>query len=119
MSQYMSRSCTVNGWGLTPFSAPARQRGGRYPVSQHVPTRLSAADVLTQVAAAYRIRLDALLDPSHRDAYQTAVYLLHRAANEPLQTVAVPFRVSPLRISKIQQSIERNSLTPKQLRLFA
>jgi len=52
------------------------------------PTRLSADDVLKHVAGAYRVQLGALLDRSHHDAYQTAVYLLRRAANEPLHTVA-------------------------------
>ena len=83
--------------------------------SAHVhPTRLSADDVLRHVAATYRVRLGTLLDRSHRDAYQTAVYLLRRAANEPLHTVAVRFQVSPSRISKIQQAIERNPFTPEQ-----
>ena len=41
------------------------------------------------------------LERSHRDAYQTAVYLLRRAANELLQMVAIRFPVSPSRISKI------------------
>jgi chromosomal replication initiation ATPase DnaA len=84
--------------------------------SAHVhPTSLSPDDVLRHVAATYRVRLGTLLDRSHRDAYQTAVYLLRRAANEPLHTVAVRFQVSPSRISKIQQAIERNPFTPKQL----
>lgn len=88
--------------------------------SAHVhPTRLSADDVLRHVAATYRVRLGTLLDRSHRDAYQTAVYLLRRAANEPLHTVAVRFRVPPSRISKIQQSIEQRPLTPEQLQVFA
>jgi hypothetical protein len=47
------------------------------------PERLDASAVL------------ALFDrnmPTHREAYQTAVYLLRRAANEPLQTVAIRLR---------------------------
>ena len=88
--------------------------------SAHVhPTRLSADDVLRHVAATYRVRLGTLLDRSHHDAYQTAVYLLRCAANEPLYTVAVRFQVSPSRISKIQQAIERNSLTPEQSQALA
>jgi hypothetical protein len=88
--------------------------------SAHVhSTRLSPDDVLRHVAATYRVRLGALLDRSHHDAYQTAVYLLRRAANEPLHTVAVRFHVSPSRISKIQQAIERNPLTPEQSQALA
>jgi len=83
------------------------------------PTRLSADDVLRHVAATYRVRLGALFDRSHHDAYQTAVYLLRRAANEPLHTVAVRFHVSPSRISKIQQAIERISFTPEQSQALA
>jgi hypothetical protein len=55
----------------------------------------------------------------HRDAYQTAVYLLRRAANEPLQTVAIRFGISPSRISKIQRAIEAAALTAQQARVFA
>lgn len=36
----------------------------------------------------------------------------------PLHTVAVRIRISPSRISGIQQSAERNPLTPEQLRVF-
>ncbi len=88
------------------------------PSAQGRPTRLSADEVLKQVATAYQVRLGALLDRSHREAYQTAVYLLRRAANEPLQTVAIRFRISPSRISKIQQVIERTPLTPEQIQAF-
>jgi putative transposase len=63
------------------------------PSAQGRPTRLFADEVLTHVTAAYRVRLGALLDRSHREAYQTAVYLLRRAANEPLKTVAIRFRI--------------------------
>ncbi|MEK6804980.1 MAG: transposase [Nitrospirota bacterium] len=88
------------------------------PIAQTRPTRLSADDVLRQVAATYRLRVGELLDRSHRDAYQTAVYLLRRAANEPLQTVAIRFRISPSRISKIQQGIDSRPLSPEQTVLF-
>ena len=88
------------------------------PSVQTRPTRLSANDVLQQVAATYRLRVGELLDQSHRDAYQIAVYLLRRAANEPLQTVAIRFRISPSRISKIQRGIESQPLSPQQKSLF-
>ena len=83
-------------------------------------TRLSADEVLKHVAAAYEVRFDALLDRPLRDAYQTAVYLLRlrRAANEPLQTVAILFSISASRISKIQRDLENRQLAPAQIRAF-
>jgi hypothetical protein len=38
--------------------------------------------------------------------------------NEPLQTVAIRFRVSPSRISKIQRAIDNHPLSPQQQALF-
>ena len=55
---------------------------------------------------------------THRDALHTAVYLLRRATNEPLQTVAIRFRISPSRVSKIQKALEALPLTPQQVRAF-
>lgn len=66
-----------------------------------------------------RLDVAAILNRSHRDAYQTAVYLLRRAANEPLQTVAMRFRISPSRISNFQNAIERALRSPQQTQLFA
>jgi REP element-mobilizing transposase RayT len=88
------------------------------PAAQACPTRRSSDDVLRHVAATYGVRVGALLDRSHRDGYHTAVYLLRRAANEPLQTVAVRFRISPSRISKIQRAIDSQPLSPEQVQLF-
>lgn len=88
------------------------------PTVQARPTRLTADDVLRQVAATYRLRVGELLDRLHRDAYQPAVYLLRRAVNESLQTVAIRFRVSPSRISKIQRAIDIHPLSPQQQALF-
>jgi hypothetical protein len=45
-------------------------------------------------------------------------FLLRRAVNEPLQTVAIRFRVSPSRISKIQRAIDNHPLSPQQQALF-
>jgi hypothetical protein len=42
-----------------------------------------------------------------------------RAANEPLQTVAIRFRISPSHVTKIQQAIESQALFPEQVQLFA
>ncbi len=89
------------------------------PALQTHPTRLSPDEVLQHVAATYRLPMDAILTRSHRDAYQTAVYLLRRAAKEPLQTVARRFRISPSRISNIQKAIERAPRSLQQTQLFA
>jgi REP element-mobilizing transposase RayT len=89
------------------------------PARQTRPTRLSPDEVLERVATTYRLPVNAVLDRSHREAYQTAVYLLRRAANEPLQTVAIRFRISPSRISKIQKAIEAAPLSLQQARVFA
>lgn len=75
--------------------------------------------MLAMILAALLPGVEAVLSRSHGDAYQTAAYLLRRAANEPLQTVAIRFGVSPSRISKIQQALDRAPLTPPQRRAFA
>jgi putative transposase len=89
------------------------------PVFQTQPTRPSPDDVLDQVTASYGVQLNAVLSRSHREAYQTAVYLLRRAANEPLQSVAIRFQISPSRVSHIQQMIESHPLSPQQQTIFA
>lgn len=88
------------------------------PATQTRPTRLSPDEVLRSVASIYGVPMAEVLDRSHRDAYQTAVYLLRRAANEPLQTVAIRFRVSPSRVSKIQHAIDTAPLTIQQQQAF-
>jgi putative transposase len=98
---------------LTQGQSPAN-----IPRAQIQPTRVSADEVLTHVASTYRVGVGALLSRSHRDAYHTAVYLLRRAANEPLQTVAIRFRVSPSRISKIQREVEGRPRTLAQTQAF-
>jgi len=85
------------------------------PSAHSRPTRLSADEVLKRVAATYQVRVGDLLERAHRDAYHTAVYLLRRAENDPLQHVAVRFRLSPSRVSKIQRMVESRSLTPEQV----
>lgn len=82
-------------------------------------TRLSPDEILQHVAATYRLPVAAILAHSHRDANQTAVYVLRRAANEPLQTVARRFRISPSRISNIQKAIQRAPRSLQQTQLFA
>lgn len=67
--------------------------------------------VLVQVAEAYGVAVRALVGRSHREGYLMAGYLLRRAANEPLQTVAIRYGGSPSRISKIQRLVEAAPLT--------
>jgi putative transposase len=88
------------------------------PILQTCPTRLSPDEILDRVATAYPVPVHAVVDRSHREAYQTAVYLLRRVANEPLQTVANRFRISPSRISKIQNAIEAAPRSSQQARVF-
>ena len=85
-----------------------------YHLAQTDPTRLDASEILHHVAAVYGIATTAVVARTHREAYQTAVWLLRRAANEPLNTVAVRFGVSASRISKIQDAIESTPLTLHQ-----
>jgi len=94
---------------LLPDTRPAN-----VPLAQTDPTRLAASEVMNRVAAVYGILPTAVVTRTHREAYQTAVWLLRRAANEPLNKVAVRFGVSGSRISKIQSAIEAAPLTPYQ-----
>ena len=84
------------------------------PVEQTCPTRPSAEQVLQRVAALYQVPLNSLVKDTRSEAAKTAVYLLRRAVNEPLQTVAVRFGVSPSRVSQIQRAIEERPLTDQQ-----
>lgn len=88
------------------------------PRAQRMPTRLTAEAVLQRVASAYRLPQERVLDRSHAEAYQTAVYLLRRVANEPLQTVAIRFGISPSRVSKIQTAFDATPLTPTRAQIF-
>jgi len=90
------------------------QRPANVPVAQTDPTRLAPSEILARVAAVYEIAPTAVVARTHREAYQTAVWLLRRAANEPLHMVAVRFGVSASRISKIQAAMESTPLTPQQ-----
>lgn len=90
------------------------QRPANVPLAQTDPTRLHASEIMNRVAAVYGISTTAMVARTHREAYQTAVWLLRRAPNEPLNMVAVRFGVSASRISKIQDTIESTSLTPQQ-----
>ncbi len=69
-------------------------------------------------ATIYCVLLNDVLTRLHREGYQTAVYLLRRAAKEPLRSVAGRFHISPSRVSKIQKVVEAAPLTPQQERVF-
>jgi len=94
---------------LLPNTLPAN-----VPLAQTDPTRLEGSEIMTRVAAVYGIAPTAVLARTHREAYQTAVWLLRRAANEPLNRVAARFGLSASRISKIQDAIESNASPPHQ-----
>lgn len=93
-------------------------RVANVPKAQTQPTRPTSEEVLSRIATTYGVRVGTLLARSHREGYQTAVYLLRRAANAPLQTVARRFGVSPSRVSKIQRALEAKPLTPQQRQVF-
>ena len=90
------------------------QRLANVPVVQTQPTRLTPQEVLARVGNVYGVTVLSLLSRSHQEAYQCAVWLLRRAANEPLREVARRFGVSQSRVSHIQQTIETGPLTPQQ-----
>lgn len=90
------------------------QRPVNVPLAQTDPTRVAPSEILTRVAEVYGISTTAMVGRTHREAYYTAVWLLRRAANEPLNRVAVRFGVSASRISKIQDVVESRPLTPQQ-----
>ena len=63
--------------------------------------------------------LDGVIDRKDAGAYKTAVYLLRRAVNLALKTVAKEFGISTTRVSKIQGEIKRkNKIDPKLIKLL-
>ena len=74
------------------------------------PLRPSPEAVEARVANAYHLPPDQMLNRNHADAYKAAVYLLRRAANQPLAVVAKRAGISPARVSQIQAEIERGGL---------
>lgn len=76
------------------------------------PLRPAPEAIEAAVAKACRISPSQVLNRSiHPQAYKAAVYLLRRAANLPLATVAKRAGVSPGRVSQIQAEIEQGDLT--------
>lgn len=76
-------------------------------------------EILERVAAVYGLSPTAVTARQHQEAYQTGVWLLRRAGNEPLHTVAVRFGVSASRVSKIQTAFETTPHTSQQLKAMA
>lgn len=91
-----------------------KQRPANVPRAQTDPARLAPNEILIRVATVFGISPPVVVARAHREAYHTAVWLLRRAANEPLNTVAIRFGVSPSRISKIQDAVESTPLTALQ-----
>ncbi len=92
------------------------QRLANVPAPQTRPTRLTPKEVLARVGNVYGVGVKGVLARSHPEAYQCAVWLLRRAANEPLRGVAQRFGISQSRVSHIQQAIESSPLTRQQRR---
>ena len=86
------------------------------PAAQTRPTRLTPKEVLARVGTVYGVAVKGVLSRSHPEAYQCAVWLLRRAANESLRVVAQRFGVSQSRVSHIQRTMETGVLTCQQSR---
>ncbi len=96
-----------------------RLRGKRLanvPAAQTRPTRLTPKEVLGRVGTVYGLASTGVVSRAHPEAYQCAVWLLRRAANESLREVAQRFGVSQSRVSHIQRSMESGVLTRQQRR---
>lgn len=97
---------------------PFRDRMRRYlkdkdldavPREQVEPTRPDAESVLQNVSETFSVPREHLLDRSHQQAFQTAIYLLRRAVNLSLKQTSALAGVSPSRVSRIQSDIERST----------
>jgi len=75
------------------------------------PLRPNVAAIEAGVAEAYRISRQRVWDRASGEAYKAAVYLLRRAANQPLAEVAQRAGISLPRVSQIQAEIEKGKLT--------
>ncbi len=71
------------------------------------PQRPTPEAVEAAVAKAYRLPNGKTLHRNHPEAFKAAVYLLRRAANQPLAAVAKRAGISVARVSQIQTEIER------------
>jgi hypothetical protein len=99
----------------------ARQDVTAIPREQILPQRPIAEEVLSEVADAFGLSAQAVLDRTHQPAFKAALYLLRRACNLPLGEVAHRAGLSPSRVSRIQAELERSELsetTEKLLRRY-
>ncbi len=83
------------------------------------PARPERETVLDAVSRAYGIARAELAGRRDAAAYRAAAYLLRRAGNLPLRTVAETFGVSAARISRIQREIESGRTDPALTKLIA
>jgi len=70
--------------------------------------------ILDIIAGVYDVTHKDIVTRHHAESYQTAAWLLRRAANLSLKDTADVFGVSPSRISHIQRSIESRRLTQRE-----
>lgn len=82
------------------------------------PLRPGVQEVVEVVGRAFGVSPSRVLDRSHQQAYQAAVYLLRRVANLSLRELAERVGVSPGRISQIQANIEREGVKGKLVGLL-
>ncbi|MDQ6968285.1 MAG: hypothetical protein Q9M14_06340 [Mariprofundaceae bacterium] len=81
------------------------------PLAQRHPARPTSTQVLEDVAKAFSIEVEQVLDRhTQRDAYRTAVFLLRRTCNMPLKEVANLAAISPARVSQIQSEVSYSQL---------
>lgn len=93
------RFCQANDLRMSPWHKPIR-------------CGLEPNEIQTRVDTVYGISTTELVKCSHRETYYTAVWVLRRAGNDPLNMIAVRFGVFASRVSKIQNAIESRPLTP-------
>lgn len=79
--------------------------------AQSHPARPTTDQVIRDVASAYEIEVDVVLNRRiNRGAYRTCVYLLRRACNLSLKAVAKLAGISPSRVSQIQKQAANQAL---------
>jgi len=82
------------------------------PLTQRHPARPTATQVLEDVARAFSIEPEQVLNRhANRNAYRTGVILLRRACNLSLKEVAEMASISPARVSQIQSEIDDDQLS--------
>ncbi len=88
-----------------------RQIDADIPSAQCHPERSTPDQVLRDVAGAYHLVVDDVLNRHiNRDAYRAGVFLLRRACNLSLKEVAGLAGISPARVSQIQKQVSDEGL---------